>query len=240
MKKHKGVMRCLLPILILLMMIQPLYGVDGKTLLFSRKDLRIKGVKIKGDKEGTLNIEDSPGIGDGMLNVTLEKGKDLYITKGTDIDISGKTLLFTVKVNKINRIGGDYEIRKSRYPFFLLMIFDEGPGDLSLKKRVVHWIKALWSEKVSIKKELIYAFANRLPSDSIITPEPGSAVISIGDEKDVRQPILVERNIEKDLTIAFGEKGNVRVKEIVLGFESGEDVGNISVNLSQIYLVKKK
>ncbi len=240
MKRYEGVMGYLLLILILVMMSQPLYGVEGKALLFSRKDLGNKGVKIKGVKEGTLNIEGSPGIGDGMLFVKLEEGKDLYITKGTDIDISGKTLSFTVKVNKINRIGGDYKIRKSRYPFFLLMIFDEGPGDLSLKKRVVHWVKALWSEKVSIKKELIYAFANRLPSDSIITPEPGSAVISIGDEKDVMQPILVERNIEKDLTIAFGEKGNVRVKEVVLGFESGEDVGDISVNLSQIYLVNNR
>jgi len=210
---------------------------ESGQILFSQRDIKEGIAKVKGYREGIRTPpSEVPSWNDGIF-VTLAKGEEIYISKDVESNLSGKLLHFSLYVDGINHRESDYKVKDSRYPFFLLLVFDETPGNIPMKERITRWAKSFWNEKVETRKNLMYVFGNRLPSDSLITPEEGSVIVSVGDEKDLSQVVQVSRNIEKDFFVAFGTSPGKRLKKILIGFEEGDEERDISVSLSPLSFV---
>lgn len=165
--------------------------------------------------------EEPEGAAADWADMVIETGKDkgVYFEKKLDIDAGAKVLDFSVLVNDVHADGEDYDPAKARYPFFLLLVFEGTPRDISIKKRVFLWIKSLRSKKVERRHNLLYIFANSMPKESIVNTYPGGAIISIGDDRDVGRLIHVRRDLGIDYKLAFGSELRSRLKKVVVGFE---------------------
>ncbi len=234
---HKGGLAIVIALLILFQGVASYSSDESAEILFSRKDIKEGIARVKGYKKGMRTPPSGVPSWDNGLFVTLSKGKSVYISKEVESNVSGKVLKFSLYVDGINHRESDYRVKKSKYPFFLLLVFNESPGNISLKKKITRWARSLWNEKVETRKNLMYAFGNRLPSDSVITPEEGAVIVSVGDEKDLSQVVKVSRDIEKDFFIAFGTSPGKQLKKIVIGFEEDNEDKKISVSVSPLSLV---
>jgi hypothetical protein len=207
-------------------------GGPGDLILFSPKRIEEGAVKISGNREDLSVL--APDEGAVRIRAKLKKGHSIYVSEKVDMDLNGKVVIFSYSVSRPNKSESDYRIGKARYPFFIQFVFDRGP-DLSLRKKLVLWYKSLSEKKVKTKRNIIYAFTNRMPSGSIATPLAGSAVISVGDERDAGRIVKVSRVPSEDYRLAFGEKLSGRVKKIVLGFEGDKNLeGELEVRFSGI------
>lgn len=210
---------------------------DGDITLFSYADMRKGDLRVKGPARAAKRH--SAGRAEKWVEVAVGLGKkeELYILRDTEIDARGRAVHFSVKVGGINKEGRDYDPAEAKYPFFLQMIFDTEPEGISLKKKLSLWYKSVKSEKIRNRRNIIYAFGNRLPKESIINPYPGSAIISIGDDRDVDRVIHVTRSLDYDYLLAFGEEMEGKLKRVVIGFEGYGDGGeSLPVLVSHILL----
>ncbi len=212
-------------------------GEGGDITLFSYADMRKGDLRVKGP-EGAAKRHPA-GRTEKWVEIAVGLGKkeELYFLRDTDIDARGRAVHFSVKVRGINKEGRDYDPGEAKYPFFLQMIFDTAPEGLSLKKKLSLWYKSVRSEKIRNRQNIIYAFGNRLPKESIVNPYPGSAIISIGDDRDVDRVINVSRSLDYDYKLAFGEEMKGKLKRVVVGFEGYGDGGeSLPVLVSPILL----
>lgn len=187
--------------------------------LFSYSDILKGDLIVKGSREAAKPKPTDKRESWVDMVVGLGGRENLYILKDVDIAGKGRAVVFSVKVSAINPEGRDYEPDESKYPFFLQMVFDSGPEELSLKKRISLWYRSLRVQKIHNRRNIIYAFGNRMPKESIVNPYPGGAIISIGDDRDVGSMVRVTRSLDDDYKLAFGKEMEGKLKKVVIGFE---------------------
>lgn len=214
-------------------------GGGKDNVLLSFAEIEKGEVEVKGSRDALSVKRTEKGEAEHGLMVNLDGDMSVYIMKDVEIDPKGKEILFSLKVGGINTCGNDYRPDDALYPFFIQLVFSDGPDGLSWKKWVSQKFKSMWDQKVKTRRNIIYAFGNRLPKESIVTPYPGGAVISIGDDRDCGRLIQVTRDIENDYLLAFGKGMAGNVMRVIVGFEGFSDNReSIPVLVSEISLRK--
>jgi hypothetical protein len=206
-------------------------------VLFTYSDIENGSARVKGYTDAIVSSPKSKDKTGSDMGVTLVGGKSVYITKKVKMDLKGKEVRFNLKVGGINSCRYDYQPGEAKYPFFLQLVFDEGPDGLGVRKWVKQKFKAMRDEKVKTQRNIIYAFGNKMPKGSIVNAYPGGVVISIGDEGDCGRMINVKRDLESDYLFSFGKEIDSRLVGVIVGFEGyKENKESIPVSVSEITL----
>jgi hypothetical protein len=118
-----------------------------------------------------------------------------------------------------NKTSRDYDRYGAHFPLSVTAVFGEDSEDLSWKRRVADFFRAIWHGFSPRGIRLTFAYGNNVPVGSMYRLGEEETVFILGGEEERGKKILVARDLGKDFQAAYGRPPRGPLTRILVSAE---------------------